>query len=137
MAKFKIVKEEWLKAIADNGGMVTFVAAALGVHRHTVRKYRELIPWIAKAFKEAEEACKDQAEKAIKSEIEQGNWKASAWYLERKGKDRGFGKEVKIDSNEKPGVMHIYLPDDGRDKPDPSNPEPTKPTEQPTDEQNG
>ena len=121
MTKFKIVKEEWLAAIAACGGMVTFVAAMLGVHRHTVRKYRDSITWIGKAFKEAEEACKDKAEKAIQSEIEGGNWKASAWYLERKGKDRGFGKELKIETDEKPGVIHMHFPDDGRSGPDPLN----------------
>lgn len=121
MAKFKIVKEEWLKAIAECGGMVTFVAAMLGVHRHTVRKYKNEVPWIGKAFKEAEESMKDSAEKSILIQISEGNWKASAWYLERKGKDRGFGKEIKIESDEKPGVIHMHFPDDGRSGPDPLN----------------
>lgn len=121
VTRIKIVKEEWLKAISDHGGMVTFVAQALGVHRHTVRKYKLQIPWIAKAFAEAEEVCKDYAEKTIKDEV-RGNWKAAAWYLGTKGKDRGYGKEIKIESDDKPGVIHMHFPDDGRSGPDPNNP---------------
>ena len=141
MSKITINKEEWLAAIADCCGMVTLVADRLKISRITLAKYRDTTPWVDKAFKDSAFRCTDLAEKCLLDEIPK-NWKAAAWYLERKAKERGYGKELKIESDDKPGVMHLYFPDDGRDKPDPSNPEPTEPTEpaeqpKPTDEQHG
>lgn len=130
MAKIKIVKEEWLKAIAARCGMEMLVATDLKIHRHTVAKYRKLIPWIDRAFLDQRFLVCDLSEYNLHKRAADDP-KVAMYLLDRLGKDRGYGKELKIETTDKPGVMHLHFPDDGRDKPDPSNP--VKPTEPPTE----
>ncbi|AMV31320.1 hypothetical protein VN12_04330 [Pirellula sp. SH-Sr6A] len=115
--KMEIDKEKWLKAIKDQGGMVTFVAKQLGISRNTVAKYRDEIDWVKEAFEDVEAETLDHANKTIQAAVKE-DYKAAAWYLDRKGKDRGFGKEVKVDANvSQQAVIHLHLPDDGREDP--------------------
>lgn len=121
MAKIQIDKEKWLEAIKLAGGLVTIVAERLGVHRITVAKYRDTVPWIKRAFEDEEWRTTDLAQKNIQEEV-RTNWKAAAWWLQCKAKDRGFGKEIKVENTEPLGVLHLHMPDDGRDpttKPEP------------------
>lgn len=114
--KMEIDKEKWLKAIRDQGGMVTFVAQQLGISRQTLAKYREELDWVKQAFEEIEEETLDKANRCIQQEVGV-NYKAAAWYLDRKGKSRGFGKEVKVDAAvSQQATIHLHLPDDGREE---------------------
>jgi hypothetical protein len=108
-------KEAWLKAISEAGGMVTIVAQKLDLDRKTVAKYRDSIEWIKEAFDEADFKTTDLAQMCLQKKVSE-NWKAAAWWLERKGKDRGFGREVKFEGKiETTGQVVLYFPDDGRE----------------------
>ena len=105
-------KERWLSAIAKNAGMVTAIAKELGVNRKTVAKYRNEVEWVADAFDEIEAKTLDEAEQTIQKAI-RTNAKVAGWYLDRKGRDRGYGKEVRV-KTEMTGRLIIKLPDNNR-----------------------
>ena len=112
--KMKIDKEAWLQAIRETGGMVTLMAPLLGIHRETIAKYRDEVDWIKQAFADIEEETLDTANRCMQVAVKE-NYKAAAWYLERKGKHRGFGKEIKVDAKvTQKAVFHIHLPNNGR-----------------------
>lgn len=116
MAKKQPTKEEWLEAISESGGMVSIIAAKLGLCRQTVAKKRDEIAWIKEAFEQATLECTDLAHLCVRNEIKKGNWKVSMWYLERKAKDRGFGKEIRLEGQieQTRAKIVIVLPDNGR-----------------------
>lgn len=105
-------KERWLNAIAKNAGVVTAIAKELGVNRKTVAKYRKEVEWVGDAFDEVEAKALDDAEQTIQRAI-RINAKVAGWYLDRKGRDRGYGKEVKVKS-EMQARLIIKLPDNNR-----------------------
>lgn len=108
-------KKQWIEAIHGSCGIVALVAAKLGVTRKTVWRWKVKHEWVRDAFHEAEETALDKAETVIQAAIESGNPKIAAWLLERKGKPRGFGKELKIETD--PSQQETYvvvLPDNGR-----------------------
>ena len=63
----------------------------------------------------------DLAQSKLRPALDEGDFRAIKFVLETLGRGRGFGKEIKIETDDKPGVLHMYFPDDGRDKPDPFN----------------
>jgi hypothetical protein len=64
------------------------------------------------------------AEQCIRKAIRNGNAKTAAWYLERKHKDRGYGREVTVNKETRAKLV-IKLPDNGRRLPT-TQPPPTE-----------
>lgn len=112
--KTKVNREEWRRVISNAGGVVTIVAHKLGISRQTVLRVRKALPWVNEAFNEASAVCTDLAESVILEELRQGNPKVAMWFLERKGKDRGYGREMKIETESQMANVNIYIPDNGR-----------------------
>lgn len=106
-------KDRWLAAIEKHGGMVTFVAAELGINRKTVARCRDEVEWVKDAFDRVTDELGDMAEKCIRGSIAKGNAKIAAWYLERKHKERGYGRELKVNKETRAKLI-IKLPDNGR-----------------------
>jgi hypothetical protein len=115
--KKKITTEQWKKAIAESCGIVGMVASILGISRHTVARHRDSDPQIKEMFVEAETMAKDRAEFNIQAALATANLKVSMWFLERKAKDRGYGKEVKVETESLQANVQVLLPDNGRMRP--------------------
>jgi hypothetical protein len=115
MPKPRITQDEWIEAVRNSAGVVALVAAKLCLSRQTIWEHRKKHAWLDEAFKETTEQSLDLAEANISAALQAGNLKATMWYLERKGKTRGFGRELQIESESlsKPQVI-LYLPDNGR-----------------------
>lgn len=116
MAKKRITQEQWVDAVKQSSGIVTAVAARLGVTRQHVSQHRKDHPWLQEAFDEALHLSLDLAETNIQAAISSGNLKVTMWFLERKGKARGWGREIQIESESmatQPTVI-LRLPDNGR-----------------------
>ena len=105
-------KEKWLDAITKHGAMVTFIAMELGINRKTVAKYRDELDWVKEAFAFVRETTLDEAELCIQRGA-RSNPKVAAWYLDRQGRARGYGKEIKVQS-ESAVKVNLYLPDNNR-----------------------
>ncbi len=117
-------REAWLAAIENNAAMVTFIAEELGINRKTVAKYRDELDWIREAFDDVTARTLDQAEVCVQ-QAARDDPKVAGWYLDRKGRDRGYGKEVKVKSESQARLI-IKLPDNHRRLPS----TPLPPTEQ-------
>jgi len=114
----RITQDQWIQAVRDSAGIVASVAARLGVARQTVWENRKRHPWLEECFKTTLEESIDLAETNIQQAIAGGNLKVTMWYLERKGKARGWGREIQIESEslaDRPQVV-LYLPDNGRQR---------------------
>lgn len=128
----KISKIQWQRAIEACGGVVRDVATTLQIHRVTIYHRRKKHKWLDDMFLNVEEERKDIAESVVNRCMDSPNdktaLKAATWYLDRKGQDRGYGKQIKVDADvNNNGVLHLYLPDDERDQPS----QPIEPTADP------
>jgi hypothetical protein len=82
-----------------------------------VHKYSKLIETV----REGVEEIKDLAETALIENIRNGDTNAIKFYLETKGKDRGYVRQYKVTGAEgqpltaPPPQVVVYMPDNGRD----------------------
>jgi hypothetical protein len=109
-------REQWLEAIEKAGGVTEGISKILGIHRTTVWRTAKAEPWIAEAIEDQQKVCLDIAMMKLREHIEDGNPKVIMWYLDRKGKELGFGRELKVDATvEQRAKVTLYFPDDGRE----------------------
>lgn len=109
-------KQEWLAAVAGSGGVVEEIAKRLGVTSRAVTKRKKEHPDFAEAVEEEANVVLGTAESELVKAIKKGNLKAIMWFLDRKGKERGYGKQLKVDGSlEQNGRIVLHLPDDGRE----------------------
>lgn len=118
MAGKRLTKKQKLEAIRGSGGLLCEIAARCGVHRATVRVWRDADVEIAQAIEAERESVTDVAEQNLVTAIRGGDIHASKYWLSTIGKSRGFTTQTEIkaevQTNEQPRVT-IYLPDNGRD----------------------
>jgi hypothetical protein len=85
--------------------------------QHWVRKHSALIETVRESLEE----IKDLAETALIENIRNGDTNAIRFYLETKGKDRGYVRQYKVTGAEdqplmvSPPQVVVYMPDNGRD----------------------
>lgn len=87
--KFKI--EVVLEAIKNTGGIKTEVSKKLNCSCRTIYDYIERYPEVKAAFEEEEEKVLDMAEGALFALIQNGDTSAIFYYLNNKGRKRGYG----------------------------------------------
>jgi len=71
-------------------GVMFHAAEMCGVHRHTVKRMCDLHPELEEARQHAEEELIDVGEGQVAAAVKAGDMKTVRWYLERKGKQRGY-----------------------------------------------
>lgn len=94
--KQRRTKEQVLQAIPGSGGIVTVIANKLGIARRTLFKYRQQWPDVEEAIITAAEEGLDFAESKLMAQVAKGDIRAIMFYLERKGRDRGWGAQQQI-----------------------------------------
>lgn len=98
-AKSKQVRREkkvtrmgrFLAAFQRNGGFVSKACRAAGITPQTFREWRKLHPEFEQLVDDVAEGNLDVAEQSLMKSIRSGNAKAIMFYLDRKGKGRGYG----------------------------------------------
>ena len=103
-AQVRQLKEDYLEALKQSAGLITQACRKVGIgSRQTILNWRQKDPKFDEACKEAEkEACEmalDQAEGALMRNIQAGDTKAIRFYLQCKGKSRGYDLRQEIDRN--------------------------------------
>lgn len=88
MAKLSLARAA--KALKEHHGIILKAAEACGVHRHTMRKFIDEHPELEEIRQQAEEELLDIGESNIVTDLKAGDGKTTRWYMERKGKDRGY-----------------------------------------------
>jgi transposase-like protein len=97
IAKTKCKKADVLAACQGSMGICEAVCRKLGVTRRTLLKYRQRWPEVQEALDEEREAGLDYAENKLIQLVQSGDFRAIAFYLERKGRDRGWGQQQQLD----------------------------------------
>lgn len=87
----KYTAEQVLEAIKDTGGIKTEVCQRLNCGRRTIYLYIDRFPEIKEAFEEEEEKVLDMAESSLFAMIQNGDLTAIFYYLNNKGRRRGYG----------------------------------------------
>lgn len=88
MAKLSVTKAE--KALREHRGILSKAAEACGVSRKYFYKFMEDYPELEEVRAEASDELLDIAEANVVQELERGEMKTTRWFLDRKGKDRGY-----------------------------------------------
>lgn len=108
--KFSV--EKMLKAIDNSAGIKSEVAKRLNCSRSLIYEYIERFPEVRAAFEDEEEKVLDMAESSLFSLIQDGDTSAIFYYLNNKGKKRGYAAPAKYMPNikdegekEKTGVL--------------------------------
>ena len=78
-------------------GSITTIAAKCQVQRITVYRLLEKCPQLKKEMEDEVNRITDLVEKNLKIMALKSNFKAMKFYLETKGKDRGYGRHLEID----------------------------------------
>ncbi len=89
-----IPDEAVIAALMATGGIYTHAAKKLGVRPDSLRERVGNSTLLLEALKEAKYMNLDLAEGVIVKKIAGGDVGAAMWYLDRQGRDRGYGKQV-------------------------------------------
>jgi predicted transcriptional regulator len=88
--------DQIIQAIKGTGGIKTTVAKRLDVTRQTVDNYLRKWASVNEAYIEECEAITDMAEANLIQEIRDRNFQAIRFYLQTKGKERGYVERQEI-----------------------------------------
>lgn len=77
-------------ALRKYKGILSSAAEACGVARTTLYRFMEKHPELKEVRNELDETLLDVAETNVITDLEKGDMKTTRWYLDRKGKDRGY-----------------------------------------------
>lgn len=94
----KITQKAALNAINGSAGIITTIASKLGCSWATAKRYIENNPIVREAYLAEQEKVLDLAESKLVAAINKGDTATAKWLLIRKGKDRGYGETVKIET---------------------------------------
>lgn len=82
--------EKVAAALRAHNGIILKAAAACGVGRPTLYKFIKEHPELEDVRNECNEELLDVAESNITKALNEAELKTTRWFLERKGKDRGY-----------------------------------------------
>lgn len=84
-------------ALRRNAGVYALAAAELGVSRQCVRQRVQSCPDLRAFVDDLGEHVLDLAEAAIINAIRRGDGPTCRWFLDRKGRSRGYGRGDHVD----------------------------------------
>jgi hypothetical protein len=102
----RIKKETVLAAIPESGGIVTIIAARLGVAWSTAKLLLEKYPDVKQAYEDELETMLDIAEGKLYENVRAGESQDIKWFLSKRGKKRGYGDAVEINQQ---GVTRVEI----------------------------
>ena len=99
--ELRVSKQEILDAIPKSGGILSVIARRAGISVRSLYDYRIKWPEINEAIKDSEEESLDLAESQLMDLVKMGNLKAIRYYLDNRGKKRGWGQRqnIQLESN--------------------------------------
>lgn len=101
-----------IAAFEDCYGIVTAVARRLKVDRRSIQRWLKADDELRAACGVAEEHAKDFVEGKLFTLIKSNNPKAIMYYLDRKARDRGYGRHLEVSQVKDP--VQVYLPENNR-----------------------
>ena len=116
--RLKFKKKSFLDALKKSLGIVSIACEKTGLGRHNhYRWLRDDADYNA-AYDEILESTIDFVETSLYKQIKNENTQATLFYLKTKGRKRGYNEviESKVELIDKPDIIKIYLPHNGRDQ---------------------
>lgn len=86
----KVSKDELLKAIDGSYGIISTIAKRLHINWNTARTYIKQDDDAIQAYNNERNTMLDKAESCIINALEQNDVSTAKWFLQTKGKDRGY-----------------------------------------------
>ena len=80
------------RAIKGSNGLISTIAQRLSVCRQTVSEYLKKYPELNKPLLEETESVLDVVESKLMKKVQEDDFNAIRYYLDNKGKGRGYGK---------------------------------------------
>lgn len=112
-ARIAVQKEYALKVLQKNFGNVSLTCETIGISRFEFYKWRKDDPEFNKAVEDINEFSLDMVESAMmKSIFEEGNSRLIMFYLNSKGKKRGYGLKNESDGDKSGAVLLRISPDE-------------------------
>lgn len=87
----KYTEKQVLQAIENTGGIRDEICKRLDCGRRTLSRYIDKFPGLRSALEDEEEKVLDMAESALFALIQNGDSTAIFYYLNNKGRKRGYG----------------------------------------------
>ncbi len=111
--RIAVQKKYALKVLRKNFGNVTLTCDAIGISRFEVYKWRKDDPEFNNAVEEINEVSLDMVEGVMmKAILEDGNARLIMFYLNSKGKKRGYGLKNESDGDKSGAVLLNISPDE-------------------------
>ncbi|GAB6036152.1 hypothetical protein JCM15519_07110 [Fundidesulfovibrio butyratiphilus] len=85
-----------IEAINDTGGIVTNICERLGCSRQTFYDYLRRFPKVEQALQDERDKILDLGEGSLYALVQGGDFNATKYLLNCKGKDRGWGETQQI-----------------------------------------
>jgi len=92
----KITEKKFKIAVQDSQGIKAVIAKRLGCTWVCVNNYVKSNPYAQKLLDEESEVVLDMAESVVFNAIQNGDERVAEWYLQKKGKNRGYCDNVGI-----------------------------------------
>lgn len=92
----KITEKKFKIAVQDSQGIKAVIAKRLGCTWVCVNNYVKSNPFAQKLLDEESEVVLDMAESVVFNAIQNGDERVAEWYLQKKGKNRGYCDNVGI-----------------------------------------
>lgn len=89
-----ITDAQLMAALKRHNGLYSFAAKALGVSREAIRQRVESNPAVKTFLADLAESTIDLAENVVVKQIKDDSGPMTRWFLERKGRDRGYGTHI-------------------------------------------
>jgi hypothetical protein len=90
-------KATFVEAMKKSGGILKDACEKTGIARQTIYDWRQADPDFDAACQETQELMLDEAESKLMAAVRRGNLKAIKFFLERKGRSRGYDLHQDID----------------------------------------
>ena len=97
MKPLRRTKSQVLKAISGSLGIIETICLKLSIDRKTLYNYRKRWPEVGAAIEDERQKGLDFAESKLMKLIQNEDFRAISFFLERKGADRGWADRKKVD----------------------------------------
>lgn len=95
--KARLTAEQVIEALRAVKGIKLLAAQVLQCNRHTIDNYIAKYPTVKAAYDEQTQVVLDIAEGHLFTSISKGNLEQAKWFLQQKGKSRGYGTAAQME----------------------------------------
>lgn len=104
----KCTRKRVIKAIQGSGGIISTIAGRCEVEWHTIQRYIDTDEIIRQAYENECDKILDMAESVVLGAIKEKDVRTTMWYLENKGRNRGYGMPLPAGNTDNSVTLNFY-----------------------------